>query len=75
MTLSAEQFNQYEQVVILMQYDSWNNVGKFALYAGLNKIPNSWEDRIQSRYMGAFTQILILDPIPTGEVYYLVVEG
>jgi hypothetical protein len=47
-----------------MQYDSYNTVGKFGLYAGVDKIPNNYNDRIESRFMGAFTQILILEPLP-----------
>lgn len=29
-----------------MQYDSYKTIGKFALYAAIDKIPNNYADRI-----------------------------
>lgn len=74
-TLEAEDVNQYEQLVVQMQYDVFKGMGKFAMYAGVDKIPTGYKDRIQSKYMGAFTQLLILDPIEANQTYYIVLEG
>jgi hypothetical protein len=35
-TLDANAVNQYEQVVVQMQYDAFKGMGKFAMYAGVN---------------------------------------
>jgi hypothetical protein len=43
-----------------MQYDSFKDAGRFAMYAGVDQIPSGFDERIQSKYTGAFTQILIL---------------
>lgn len=58
-----------------MQYDTYKDVGRFALYAGINEIPNNYANRIESKYMGAFTQILILEPLEDNSTYYIVLEG
>ena len=39
-----------------MQYDVFKDMGKFAMYAGVNEIPSGYKNRIKSKYMGAFTQ-------------------
>ncbi len=59
-TLSADEVNLYEQLVVQMQYDSFQDAGKFALFAGVDHIPNNDTNRIEGKFMGAFTQILIL---------------
>jgi hypothetical protein len=71
-TLDAETVNAYEQVVVQMQYDVFKGMGKFAMYAGVNEIPGGYKDRIQSKYMGAFTQLLILDPLEANQTYFIV---
>lgn len=47
-----------------MQYQAYNTVGRFALFAGVDKVPTNSNDRIEGKFMGAFTQILILDQLP-----------
>lgn len=58
-----------------MQYDVFKDMGKFAMYAGVNEIPSGYKNRIKSKYMGAFTQILILEPLEDNQTYYIVLEG
>lgn len=42
MTLSAADVNKHEQVVIRMEYDIFQTIGKFALYAGVDKVPTNF---------------------------------
>ncbi len=45
-TIEASEVNLYEQLVIEMQYDSFQDAGKFALFAAVDQIPNNDTNRI-----------------------------